>query len=90
VELSVEVLRSFSEPDGLETLLRDALHLRAACSPLRNAMLDNPEVFYTAAATSAAVLRVLKTLELAGSLHGYGFARQIEQTSADLFSVNYT
>ncbi len=34
-------------------------------------------------------LMVLKTLEHAGSLHGYGIARQIEQTSADLLSVNY-
>jgi transcriptional regulator len=32
---------------------------------------------------------VLKTLERAGSLHGYGIARKIEQTSADLLSVNY-
>ncbi len=34
-------------------------------------------------------LMVLKTLERGGSLHGYGIARQIEQTSADLLSVNY-
>src|SRR5262252_8001699 len=34
-------------------------------------------------------LMVLKTLERAGSMHGYGIARQIEQTSADLLSVNY-
>src|SRR5216117_3218261 len=34
-------------------------------------------------------LMVLKTLEWTGSLHGYGIARQIEQTSADLLSVNY-
>ena len=34
-------------------------------------------------------LMVLKTLERSGSLHGYGIARQIEQTSADLLSVNY-
>jgi transcriptional regulator len=32
---------------------------------------------------------VLKTLEGVGSLHGYGIARKIEQTSADLLSVNY-
>ncbi len=32
---------------------------------------------------------VLKTLEQTGSLHGYGIARRIEQTSADLLSVNY-
>ena len=34
-------------------------------------------------------LMVLKTLERAGALHGYGIARQIEQTSSDLLSVNY-
>jgi transcriptional regulator len=34
-------------------------------------------------------LMVLKTLEHAGSLHGYGIARQIEQTSDGLLSVNY-
>jgi PadR family transcriptional regulator PadR len=34
-------------------------------------------------------LMVLKTLERAGSLHGYGIARQIERTSADLLSLNY-
>ena len=34
-------------------------------------------------------LMVLKTLERAGSLHGYGIARRIEQTSAQLLSVNY-
>ena len=34
-------------------------------------------------------LMVLKTLEHTGSLHGYGIARRIEKTSADLLSVNY-
>jgi len=34
-------------------------------------------------------LMVLKTLERTGSMHGYGIARQIERTSADLLSVNY-
>jgi ABC-type histidine transport system ATPase subunit len=34
-------------------------------------------------------LMVLKTLERTGSLHGYGIARQIEQTSANLLTVNY-
>jgi PadR family transcriptional regulator PadR len=34
-------------------------------------------------------LMVLKTLERTGSLHGYGIARRIEQTSAQLLSVNY-
>jgi transcriptional regulator len=34
-------------------------------------------------------LMVLKTLERAGALHGYGIARQIERTSADLLAVNY-
>ena len=34
-------------------------------------------------------LMVLKTLEAMGSLHGYGIARRIEQTSDDLLSINY-
>src|SRR6202789_1839020 len=34
-------------------------------------------------------LMVLKTLESMGSLHGYGIARRIEQTSGNLFSLNY-
>lgn len=34
-------------------------------------------------------LMVLKTLETLGSLHGYGIARRIEQTSGDLLTVNY-
>ncbi len=34
-------------------------------------------------------LMVLKTLQALGSLHGYGIARRIEQTSGDLLSVNY-
>jgi len=34
-------------------------------------------------------LMVLKTLEALGSLHGYGIARRIEQTSGDLLAVNY-
>jgi transcriptional regulator len=34
-------------------------------------------------------LMVLKTLESLGSLHGYGIARRIEQTSGDLLALNY-
>jgi PadR family transcriptional regulator, regulatory protein PadR len=34
-------------------------------------------------------LMILKTLERTGPLHGYGIARRIEQTSAQLLSVNY-
>ncbi len=33
-------------------------------------------------------LMVLKTLEVLGSLHGYGIARRIEQISGDLLAVN--
>ena len=33
-------------------------------------------------------LMVLKTLEVLGSLHGYGIARRIEQISGDSLSVN--
>jgi PadR family transcriptional regulator PadR len=34
-------------------------------------------------------LMVLKTLESMGSQHGYGIARRIEKTSADLLSINH-
>jgi len=34
-------------------------------------------------------LMILKTLETMGSLHGYGIARRIEQTSGSLLSLNY-
>ena len=34
-------------------------------------------------------LMVLKTLETLGSLHGYGIARRIEQTSGDTLTLNY-
>jgi len=34
-------------------------------------------------------IMVLKTLEVLGTLHGYGIARRIEQTSGDLLSINY-
>jgi len=47
-------------------------------------MSSKPEVWQGTLA-----LMVLKTLERTGSLHGYGIARQIEATSADLLSVNY-
>ena len=33
-------------------------------------------------------LMVLRTLEVLGSLHGYGIARRIEQISGDLLAVN--
>ena len=34
-------------------------------------------------------LMILKTLQRAGPLHGYGIARRIEQTSDNVLSVNY-
>ena len=34
-------------------------------------------------------LMILKTLDTMGSMHGYGLARRIEQTSGDRLSVNY-
>src|ERR1700756_4134775 len=33
-------------------------------------------------------LMILKTLEVLGTLHGYGIARRIEQISGDVLSVN--
>src|SRR5271166_1236999 len=49
-----------------------------------NSMNSKPDVWQGTLA-----LMVLKTLERARSLHGYGIARQIEQTSANLLTVNY-
>ena len=34
-------------------------------------------------------LMILTTLESMGSLHGYGIARRIEQTSGDRIALNY-
>ena len=34
-------------------------------------------------------LMILKTLDSLGTLHGYGIARRIEQTSGDRLSLNY-
>ena len=34
-------------------------------------------------------LMILKTLEAMGSMHGYGIARRIEQTSGGILAVNY-
>jgi PadR family transcriptional regulator PadR len=34
-------------------------------------------------------LMILKTLDVLGSLHGYGIARRIEETSKDRLSLNY-
>ena len=34
-------------------------------------------------------LMILKTLDTAGAMHGYGLARRIEQTSANHLTVNY-
>jgi transcriptional regulator len=53
-------------------------------SAIVSLMSSQPEVWQGTLA-----LMVLKTLERSGSLHGYGIARQIEQTSANLLSVNY-
>ena len=34
-------------------------------------------------------LMVLKTIEMTGTIHGYGIARRIEQTSGNRLSLNY-
>ena len=56
----------------------DTLLLETQMSPLRK-----QEVWQGTLA-----LMVLKTLESLGPLHGYGIARRIEQTSADLLAIN--
>ena len=47
-------------------------------------MSEKPEVWQ-----GTLSLMVLRTLETMGSLHGYGLARRIEQTSGDLLALNY-
>ena len=66
------------------------------CAPSNFVLLSNrSRVFVTVMSSKTDVwqgtlaLMVLKTLERAGSLHGYGIARQIEETSAKLLAVNY-
>jgi len=51
--------------------------------------LSSPVTSKTDVWQGTLALMVLKTLERKGSLHGYGIARQIEETSANLLSVNY-
>jgi DNA-binding PadR family transcriptional regulator len=34
-------------------------------------------------------LMILKTLDLVGPMHGYGVARQIEETSSNRLELNY-
>jgi PadR family transcriptional regulator PadR len=52
----------------------EGLHVTAAKSDVRQGTL---------------ALMVLKTLQSMGSLHGYGIARRIEQTSGNRLAVNY-
>jgi transcriptional regulator len=47
-------------------------------------MADKTEVWQGTLA-----LMVLKTLGTMGSMHGYGIARRIEQTSGDRLAINY-
>ena len=47
-------------------------------------MADRSEVWQGTLA-----LMILKTLQAAGPLHGYGIARRIEQTSGDRLVLNY-
>src|SRR6202049_3349331 len=51
--------------------------------PVGNPMKEKTDVLQGTLA-----LMVLKTLEVLGTLHGYGIARRIEQISGDLLSVN--
>src|ERR1700684_2155828 len=51
--------------------------------PVGNPMKEKTDVLQGTLA-----LMVLKTLDVLGSLHGYGIARRIEQISGDLLSVN--
>lgn len=59
---------------------------RCAILPVGNPINDMKEKADVLQGTLA--LMVLKTLDVLGSLHGYGIARRIEQISGDLLTVN--
>ena len=58
-------------------------HWKSVILPVGNPMKEKTDVLQGTLA-----LMVLKTLDVLGSLHGYGIARRIEQISGDLLSVN--
>ena len=86
---------------GVASALGNALSHRATEKPTKGSvetlvLLSNMGGVWSRFMSSKAdvwqgtlALMVLKTLERKGSLHGYGIARQIEETSANLLSVNY-
>jgi PadR family transcriptional regulator PadR len=53
------------------------------CEPKGDIMKEKTDV-----PQGTLALMVLKTLDVLGSLHGYGIARRIEQISGDLLAVN--
>src|SRR3954470_15727824 len=50
-------------------------------------MADKPDKLDVKQGTLA--LMILRTLEVLGSLHGYGIARRIEETSSNRLTLNY-
>jgi transcriptional regulator len=78
--LSIPVANAVKESERLQAFL---LHSNRRTSIVA-AVTSKTDVWQGTLA-----LMVLKTLERAGSLHGYGIARRIEDTSAKLLSVNY-
>jgi PadR family transcriptional regulator PadR len=53
-------------------------------NPIGTVMADKLEV-----KQGTLALMILKTLEVLGSLHGYGIARRIEETSSNRLTLNY-
>lgn len=83
-ETLISLPRKMESPD-VERVSVQHIHIAFQYeSAIVSLMSSQPEVWQGTLA-----LMVLKTLERSGSLHGYGIARQIEQTSANLLSVNY-
>ena len=69
---------------GHEPLLLS--HRERAILPVGNPISNMKEKTDVLQGTLA--LMVLKTLDVLGTLHGYGIARRIEQISGDLLTVN--
>lgn len=82
--LRLRQLDDFGNCCGGERIYRLSYCIPIGATALSCSMNKKPDVWQGTLA-----LMVLKTLERTGSLHGYGIARQIELTSANLLNVNY-
>jgi PadR family transcriptional regulator, regulatory protein PadR len=74
---------ALSLPGGSPVASPEEVCHSSCWKPKRDSMKQKTDVLQGTLA-----LMVLKTLDVLGSLHGYGIARRIEQISGDLLAVN--